>query len=74
MTQGPRAGLAIIEQIAATNELEDFHLLHAARADLLRRVGDHLAAGISYRRAISLVTNATERRYLERRLSQVGAG
>jgi len=74
MAQGPRAGLAIIEQIEATNELEGFHLLHAARADLLRRMGDYLAAAISYRRAISLVTNASERRYLERRLSEVGAG
>jgi RNA polymerase sigma-70 factor (ECF subfamily) len=74
MADGPRAGLALIEQIVATNELDSFHLLHAARADLLRRLGDHLAAAISYRRAISLATNGSERRYLERRLSQVGAG
>lgn len=73
MAYGPRAGLAVIEQIEATNELDSFHLLHAARADLLRRLGDHLAAAISYRRAISLATNGSERRYLERRLSQVGA-
>lgn len=74
MASGPRAGLAAIEQIAATNELDSFHLLHAARADLLRRLGDHLAAALSYRRAISLATNGSERRYLERRLSEVGAG
>lgn len=73
MALGPRSGLTVIEQIAATNELDSFHLLHAARADLLRRLGDHLAAAISYRRAISLATNGSERRYLERRLSQVGA-
>ena len=73
MAYGPRAGLAAIGQIAATNELDSFHLLHAARADLLRRLGDHLAAAISYRRAISLAKNGSERRYLERRLSQVGA-
>lgn len=72
MAHGPRAGLAAIDQITATNELDNFHLLHAARADLLRRLGDHLAAAMSYRRAIGLATNATERRYLERRLSQVG--
>jgi RNA polymerase sigma-70 factor (ECF subfamily) len=72
MAYGPRAGLGMIEQIAATNELENYHLLHAARADLLRRLGDHLAAAISYRRAISLATNGIERRYLERRLSEVG--
>jgi RNA polymerase sigma-70 factor (ECF subfamily) len=72
MAQGPRAGLAVIEQIASSNQLENYHLLHAARADLFRRLGDHLAAAISYRRAISLATNGTERRYLERRLSEVG--
>jgi RNA polymerase sigma-70 factor (ECF subfamily) len=73
MAYGPRAGLAVIEQIAATDELDSFHLLHAARADLLRRLGDYVAAAISYRRAISLATNGSERRYLERRLSEVGA-
>lgn len=73
MAYGPRAGLAIIEQIAAGNELDDFHLLHAARADLLRRLGEPIAAAISYRRAISLATNGSERRYLENRLSQVMA-
>lgn len=73
MAHGPPAGLAILEQIAATNELNSFHLLHAARADLLRRLGDHPAASVSYRRAISLATNRSERRYLERRLSEVAA-
>ena len=73
MAFGPRDGLAALDRIAATDELDSFHLLHAARADLLRRLGDHLAAAISYRRAISLATNGSERRYLERRLSQVGA-
>lgn len=72
MARGPRDGLALMEQIEATNELDGFHLLHAARADLLRRLGDHVAAAISYRRAISLATNGSERRYLERRLSEVG--
>jgi RNA polymerase sigma-70 factor (ECF subfamily) len=71
MAYGPRAGLAAIDQIVANQELDNFHLLHAARADLLRRMGDHIAAAISYRRAISLTTNATERRYLESRLNQV---
>lgn len=71
MAFGPRAGLEMIDQIAATRELDSFHLLHAARADLLRRLGNQLAAAISYRRAISLATNGSERRYLERRLNQV---
>lgn len=73
MARGPRAGLELIEQIAATNELESFHLFHAARADLLRRLGEYEAAASSYRRAISLVTNGSERRYLERRLDQLEA-
>jgi RNA polymerase sigma-70 factor (ECF subfamily) len=74
MAHGPRAGLEAIERIEDGNELDGFHLLHAARADLLRRLGDRLAAAISYRRAISLATNGSERRYLERRLSQAGTG
>lgn len=74
MAYGPRAGLEAIARIEAGNELDGFHLLHAARADLLRRLGDRQAAAISYRRAISLATNGSERRYLERRLSQAGEG
>jgi RNA polymerase sigma-70 factor (ECF subfamily) len=73
MAHGARSGLDLIEQLAATDQLDSYHLLHAARADLLRRLGDNNAAAISYRRAISLVTNGTERRYLERRLSQIEA-
>jgi RNA polymerase sigma-70 factor (ECF subfamily) len=71
MAYGPRAGLLIIEQIASSEELDAFHLLHAARADLLRRLGNHLAAATSYRRAISLTSNGSERRYLERRLNDL---
>ena len=74
MAFGPRAGLTVIDEITATNELDSFHLLHAARGELLRRLGNHFAAAISYRRAISLATNSSERRYLECRLSQLGAG
>jgi RNA polymerase sigma-70 factor (ECF subfamily) len=67
-----RAVALPINQIAATSELDSFHLLHAGRADLPRQLGDDLAAAISYRRAVLLATNGRERRYLERRLSQVG--
>jgi RNA polymerase sigma-70 factor, ECF subfamily len=74
MAHGPRAGLTAVEEIADNNQLDNFHLLHAARADLLRRLGDRLAAADSYRRAISLATNGSERRYLQRRLSQMEAG
>jgi RNA polymerase sigma-70 factor (ECF subfamily) len=73
MAYGPSAGLPLIEEIAATKQLDDFHLLYAARAELLRRLGKHGEASADYRRALSLVTNASERRHLERRLSQVEA-
>jgi RNA polymerase sigma-70 factor (ECF subfamily) len=71
MVRGPRAGLDAIDGLASTNELDNFHLLHAARADLLRRLGASADAAISYRRALALVTNDSERRYLERRLREV---
>jgi RNA polymerase sigma-70 factor (ECF subfamily) len=71
MADGPQAGLALVEALAATGELDDYHLLHAARADLLRRIGSFAEAGQSYERALSLVTNDSERRFLERRLREV---
>ncbi len=51
-----------------------YHLLHAARADLLRRLGSAEEAAKSYARALALVTNDSERRFLERRLREVSAG
>jgi RNA polymerase sigma-70 factor (ECF subfamily) len=72
MVHGPQPALAIIEALAA-GDLEDYHLLHAARADLLRRLGYAEEAANSYRRALALVTNDSERRFLERRLRQVQA-
>jgi RNA polymerase sigma-70 factor, ECF subfamily len=71
MVQGPAAGLALIDQLAETGDLESYHLLHAARADLLRRDGDFAEAARSYAQALELVTNASERRYLVRRLEEV---
>jgi RNA polymerase sigma-70 factor (ECF subfamily) len=68
MVNGPQAGLTLIDALAASGDLEGYHLLHAARADLLRRLGDSVEAARSYRRALALVTNDSERRYLERRL------
>jgi RNA polymerase sigma-70 factor, ECF subfamily len=69
MAEGPNAGLTLIDNIAP--DLEEYHLLHAARADLLRRAGNSTEAAKSYRRALELVTNESERRYLERRLREV---
>ena len=73
MAEGPQAGLAQIDELVAANHLENYHLLHAARADLLRRLGSHAEAARSYERALALVTNDSERRYLERRLREVQA-
>jgi RNA polymerase sigma-70 factor (ECF subfamily) len=71
MANGPRAGLSAIDVLTAANDLDDYHLLHAARADLLRRLGLRDDAAKSYQQALALVTNESERRYLERRLREV---
>ena len=71
MARGPRVGLEIIDELMESTELEKFHLLHAARADLLRRLGSLREATKSYEQALALVTNESERRYLERRLREV---
>jgi RNA polymerase sigma-70 factor, ECF subfamily len=71
MTDGPRAALALVDELAESGELDRYHLLHAARADLLRRLGQSAAAAKSYAQALALVTNEAERRFLERRLREV---
>jgi RNA polymerase sigma-70 factor (ECF subfamily) len=71
MVDGPQPALALIEALVATGDLDDYHLLHAARADLLRRIGSAAEAAKSYERALALVTNGSERRFLERRLHEV---
>lgn len=71
MVEGPLPALEQIEKLAAGGELDSYHLLHAARADLLRRVGAKLEATVSYQRALELVTNESERRFLERRLREL---
>jgi RNA polymerase sigma-70 factor (ECF subfamily) len=71
MASGPRVGLEAMQGLAATNDLNDYHLLHAARADLYRRLGSRAEAAENYRRALELVTNDSERRFLERRLREV---
>ncbi len=74
MVEGPEPALALIDAVAATGDLDEYHLLHAARADLLRRIGSTVEAGKSYERALTLVTNESERRFLERRLREVQSG
>jgi RNA polymerase sigma-70 factor (ECF subfamily) len=71
MVQGASDALNLVEEIAAGGELESYHLLHATRADLLRRMGDSAGAAKSYRHALALATNDAERRYLAQRLGEV---
>jgi RNA polymerase sigma-70 factor (ECF subfamily) len=71
MVEGPRAALVLIDRLAAEGDLDEYHLLHSARADLLRRAGLPEEAAKSYARALALVTNDRERIFLERRLREV---
>ena len=71
MAKGPQPALELIDELAASGELDDYHLLHAARADMLRRLGSNEEAAESYKTALDLVTNESERRFLERRLKEV---
>ena len=71
MADSPAPALALIDQLAASEDLANYHLLHAARADLLRRLGSPVEAAKSYQRALALVTNDSERRFLERRLREM---
>lgn len=73
MAHGPQAGLAIVDGLAAAGDLDGYHLLHAARADLLRRLDRPGEAAQSYTRALELVANDSERRFLDRRLREVQA-
>ena len=71
MRDGPAAGLPLIEAMLARGALADYHLAHAARADLCRRLGRMADARLSYARALELAKQEPERRFLERRLKEV---
>ena len=71
MRDGPLEGLALINTILTRGELENYHLAHAARADLFRRLGQTAEARASYQRALILTQQEPERRFLERRLSEL---
>jgi len=64
-------GLAVVDEIDHRGEIMGYHLLPAARAELLRRLGRHAEAAESYRRALALVSNEAERRHLEKRLREI---
>ena len=71
MRDGPQAGLEPIEALLERGELVDYHLAHAARADLCRRLGRAAEARRSYQRALELTTHEPERRFLQRRLVEL---
>jgi RNA polymerase sigma-70 factor (ECF subfamily) len=71
MRDGPAAGLAEIEALLARGELDDYRHAHAASADCLRRLGRLEDARVAYERALSLTEQGAERRFLERRISEV---
>jgi RNA polymerase sigma-70 factor (ECF subfamily) len=69
MRDGPAAGLALVDAILGRGELGDYHLAHATRADLCRRLGRAEDARASYERALALATQEPERRFLQRRIA-----
>lgn len=71
MRDGPQAGLVLIDAILESGELADYHLAHAARADLCRRLGNIRQARAAYERALSLTRQTSERRFLLRRLEEL---
>jgi RNA polymerase sigma-70 factor (ECF subfamily) len=71
MRDGPAAGLDELDRLSADSRLEGHHLLHAARADLLRRQGRLDEAAAAYKKSLELPQNEAERRYLQRRLEEL---
>lgn len=74
MRDGPSRGLELMNDLASDQQLSSHHLLHAARADLLRRLGRNDEAATAYRQALALPQNGAERRYLERRIAELENG
>jgi RNA polymerase sigma-70 factor (ECF subfamily) len=71
MRDGPEAGLTLVDALLAGGDLDDYHLAHAARADLCRRLGRTADAQRSYRRALELARVEPERQFLERRIASL---
>ena len=71
-SEGPDAGLALLDTLNLDAQLGEYHLLHATRADLLRRAGRPADALPHYRRALELAPSDPERRFLQRRLDELG--
>ncbi len=71
LSEGLETGLQLIDQLGSSGELDSYHLYHAARADILRRLSRAQEATAAYRLALTLTANAVERRYLRRRLAEL---
>ncbi len=74
MAGRPEPALAVIEDLIAGGELESYRPLHVARADVLSRLGRLDEAATSFRRALELSANEVDRRFLEAKLAELGAG
>jgi RNA polymerase sigma-70 factor (ECF subfamily) len=73
VASGPAAGLALVDELTASGDLADYHLLHSTRGELLRRLGRPAEAADAFRRAVALAANEVDRRHLVRRLAEVDA-
>ena len=71
MRDGPAAGLALVDDLLARGELDGYHLMHAVRADLCRRLGKTEEARTAYHQALALAKQEPERRFLETRLREL---
>ncbi len=74
MSAGPEAGLALVDALELDGDLRDYHLLPAARGDMLRRLGRRTEAAASYQRAFELAGTDAEKRFLQRRMDEMAAG
>jgi RNA polymerase sigma-70 factor, ECF subfamily len=73
MRDGPSAGLALVDALLAGGRLDTYHLAHAARADLLRRLGHEADARAAYQRALDLTRHEPQRRFIQQRLDELAA-
>ncbi|WP_335340213.1 hypothetical protein [Collimonas arenae] len=71
MHQGPQAGLTVVNALIADGQLQNYHLAHAAKADLHRRLGHFAEARVAYAKALELTQQEPERRFLQRRLGEL---
>ena len=71
MASGPAVGLPLVAALLQDDALQNYHLAHAAQADLLRRLGRHQEALGAYQRALALTSQAAEQRFLQRKITDI---